>query len=136
MIVHTLAEFAEAMKWLYKNPVERTKLGKQAAQSVRQRFSAEKMESLLSQHYQTILTEEKRKINFQQIFGDDPALWFLSCQKERSIFAEDGTIHLKSGRPASDGLFEKSKGTVFHFSRYFPRNLKLKAWAINLDLHQ
>lgn len=136
LIVHTQAEFAEAMRWLYENPAECAKLGKQAAQSVRQRFSAEKMESLLTQHYQAVLKEEKRKIDFQQVFGNDPAQWFLSCQKERGIFAEDGSVHLKPEKPASYGLFEMSKGTAFHFNKYFPQNIKLKSWAKNLDLYR
>lgn len=135
LIVHTPEEFAEAMRWLYDNPEECAKLGERAALTVRQRFSAEKMESLLYKHYQTVLKEEKRKIDFKHIFGDDPAQWFLSCQKERDIFAEDGSIHMQPGKPVNYGLFDMNKGTVFHFNKYFPQNHRLKSWAAHLNVH-
>jgi hypothetical protein len=75
---------------------------------------------------------EKRKIAFSDIFGTDPAKWFLSCQGNKGLFAKDGSIHLDDDTTISYGLFEKSKGTVFHFSEYFPDNLELKLWAKNL----
>ena len=136
LIVSSPAEFAEAIQWLSNNPDDRQRLGSQAAKSVRERFSAEKMEASLNEHYQAILSMEKRKIVFPEIFGADPAEWFLSCQGDKSIFAEDGSIHLDDNTSLSYGLFEKSKGTVFHFSEYFPDDLKLKLWAKNLKLLQ
>ena len=132
LIVRSPVEFAEAIQWLSDNPDERQRLGRQAAKSVRERFSVEKMEASLNLHYQEILSMEKREIVFSEIFGTDPAEWFLSCQGDRTIFAEDGSIHSGGGISLSYGLFEKSKGTVFHFSEYFPDDLKLKLWAENL----
>jgi glycosyltransferase involved in cell wall biosynthesis len=134
LIVHSISEFAGAIQRLANNPAERHRLGRQAAESVRERFTAEKMEASLNMHYQSILTMEKREIDFSEIFGADPAEWFLSCQGDRAIFAEDGGINLSGGDPFSDGLLEESKGTVFHFSKYFPDNLRLKLWAENLKL--
>jgi len=136
LIVHSPGEFAEAIQWLSKNPNDRQKLGSHAAKSVRERFSAEKMEASLNLHYQTILSMEKRKIVFSKIFGTDPVEWFLSCQGDRNIFAKDGSINWDGCIPLSYGLFEKTKGTVFHFSEYFPDNLELKLWAKNLKLLQ
>ncbi len=136
LIVHSPDEFAEAIKWLSENPADRQRLGRQASESVRERFSAQKMESTLNAHYQSILSMEKREIDFSDIFGSDPAEWFLSCQRDRTIYAEDGSISLNNGNLLSYGLFEQSKGTVFHFSERFPDNLKLKLWAKNLELLQ
>jgi len=136
LIVHSPVEFAEAIHWLSKNPYERLMLGTQAAKSVRERFSVEKMETSLNSHYQAILPMEKREIVFSEIFGANPEEWFLSCQGNRTIFAEDGSINSGDGKPLSYGLFEKRKGTVFHFSEYFPDSLRLKLWAKNLQLLQ
>lgn len=136
LIVHSPVEFAEAIYWLSKNPYERLMLGTQAAKSVRERFSVEKMETSLNSHYQAILPMEKREIVFSEIFGTDPAEWFLSCQGDRNIFTEDGSINSNGCVSGSYGLFEKSKGTVFHFNDYFPNNLKLKLWAKNLETLQ
>ncbi len=132
LIVHSPGEFAEAIERLSRNPDERQKIGNQAAKSVRERFSAEKMEASLNLYYQEILSMEKRKIEFSEVFGKDPAQWFLSCQKDKHIFGEDGSISADSSVPLGYGLFEKNKGTVFHFSAYFPDNIKLKLWSKNL----
>ena len=90
------------------------------------------MESSLNEHYRAILDVHKRKVVFPEIFGADPAEWFLSCQGDKTIFSEDGNINSCADTPLSYGLFEESKGSVFHFSEYFPDNLKLKLWAKNL----
>lgn len=132
LIVRSPVEFAEAIQWLSNNPNDRQRLGSQAAKSVRERFSVEKMEESLNSHYREILSMEKREIVFSEIFGTDPAEWFLSCQENRKIFTEDGNISSSDNISVSYGLFEKSKGTVFHFSEYFPDDLKLKLWAKNL----
>lgn len=132
IVVHTPDEFAEAVKWLCENPAERQRIGIHAAKSVRERFSAAKMEAALNGHYQLIRSSEKREIVFSEIFGSDPAEWFLSCQRDRAIFAEDGSINFNNNHPLSHGLFEKSKGTIFHFSAYFPDNLRMRLWAKNI----
>ncbi|MBO1224506.1 MAG: glycosyltransferase [Candidatus Scalindua sediminis] len=136
LIVHSPDEFAEAIQWLFNNPDERQRLGSQASKSVRERFSAEKMEASLNVHYRKILYMEKREIDFSDIFGADSADWFLSCQCDKTLFAEDGSIKNANGDSLSYGLFEKSKGTAFHFSEHFPDNVKLKSWAKNLKLLQ
>jgi hypothetical protein len=136
LIVHSPDEFAEAIQWLFNNPDERQRLGSQASKSVRERFSAEKMEASLNVHYRKILYMEKREFDFSDIFGADPADWFLSCQCDKTLFTEDGSIKNANGASLSYGLFEKSKGTAFHFSRHFPDNVKLKSWTKNLKLLQ
>jgi glycosyltransferase involved in cell wall biosynthesis len=136
LVVHSPGEFAEAVQWLHQNPAERRRLGSRAAQSVRERFSVENMEASLNSHYREVLSMEKRGVVFSEIFGADPAEWFLCCQQHRSLFADDGSIHLNRGETLGYGLFERTKGTVFHFSEYFPDNLKLKRWAKNLKLLQ
>jgi hypothetical protein len=132
LIVNSPVEFAEAVQWLSDQPDERQRLGSQAAKSIRERFSVEKMETALNLYYQEILLMEKKEIVFSEIFGSGPAEWFLSCQRDKSIFAEDGNIVSNGESPLRFGLFEKSKGSVFHFSEYFPDNLELKLWAQNL----
>ena len=132
LVVHSPGEFAEATQRLHEDPAERRRLGSQAAKSVRERFSVENMEASLNSHYREVLSMKKREIVFSEIFGTDPAEWFLSCQHDKSIFADDGSIHLNGGDSLDYGLFENTKGTVFHFSEYFPDHLKLKLWANNL----
>ncbi len=136
LIVHSPSEFAEAIKWLSNNPIERALLGVHAAQSVRERFTAEKMETSLNLHYRAVMSQEKQKIDFSEVFGSNPEQWFLSCQGTPALFASDGQVNLIPGNLSSYGLFEKTKGSVFHFHRYFPYDLKLAQWAKNLELLQ
>lgn len=135
LIVHSPDEFAKAIRWLSDNPIERQKLGIQAAKSVRERFSVEKTGISLNKYYQKILSMKKRKIDFIEIFGNNPAEWFLSCQDNKNIFAKGGNINFDNNSIISRGLFEKGKGTVFHFSEYFPDNLELKLWAENMKFY-
>ncbi len=132
LIIHSPDEFAEAVQWLSDYPLARQKMGRQAALSVRERFTGEKMSAALHTHYQAVVSMNKKEIGFSEIFGDDPAAWFLSCQKDRSIFAADGNINLNNVSPFNDTLFEEKKGSVFHFSAYFQENSKLKLWAKHL----
>ncbi len=136
LIVHSPTEFADTIQWLSENPSERVKLGRQAAKFVRERFSAEIMEASLNEYYNSVLPMEKRKIDFSDIFSADPSDWFLSCQGEKELFADDGSINAVDGAPLSYGLYEKNKGTVFHYHEHFPDNEKLKLWAKNLRSHQ
>jgi len=136
LIVRSPVEFAEAVQWLSDNPDDLQRLGTKAATSVREMFSGEKMEAALNSHYLKILPMEKKGIVFSAIFGTNSSEWFLSCQGNKSIFGEDGSIHTNDDNPLSYGMFEKSKGSVFHFSEYFPDNLKLKLWAKSLKLLQ
>jgi len=134
LVVRSPTEFAAAIQWLADNPDERQRIGKQAAQSVREKFAIEKIESALNTHYRNLSAMKKRKIGFTNIFGSNPAEWFLSCQQNKDIFVKDDAIHQYIDKPFIHGIFEKNKGSVFHFSRYFPNDKVLKLWAMKLRI--
>lgn len=136
LIVHTRSEFAEAIDWLAHNPKERLDIGSRAALTIRDRFSFQNMNALFFNYYEEVNRENKRIIVFSNIFGISPAEWFTSCQRESEIFMVDGTIQLKSGKKPSYDLYEKTKGSVFHFNQYYPESFLLKAWAKNLEVLQ
>lgn len=132
-IVNSLKEFREIIKWLIENPKDRQRIGNNASQYVRENFSVEKTESEMNEYYKKCLNMEKRIIDFKLIFGETPVEWFLSCQQNKAIFKKNGTVDLKVCSEYSKYmLFEKTKGSVFHFSRNFPNNRVLKLWATNL----
>lgn len=129
LIVSSPEEFAEAVSWLNENPDELRRLGRQAAESVRNRFTAENMEALLATHYRSILASDKKTIFFADIFGKNPDDWFLSCQCHPEFFSCRGNDGNALGEFSIYGLLERSKGTVYHFSNYFPENKRLSEWA-------
>jgi len=106
-------------------------MGAQAATDVRERFSAQTMEASLRAHYQATMSDEKRSVSFERIFGSTPDDWFLSCQRDPEVF--DGDVHSMVDSPARFGLTEKSKGSVFHFLQYFPQAERLRGWASRIE---
>jgi glycosyltransferase involved in cell wall biosynthesis len=133
LIVSSPEEFAEAVSWLKESPDELGRMGRQAAESVRNRFAVEKMEATFASHYRTILTSEKKTISFFDIFGKGPAEWFLSCQRNPQFFSSFGTAGDAPGEFSIYGLLERTKGTVFHFSDHFPENNRLSEWAKRIN---
>jgi glycosyltransferase involved in cell wall biosynthesis len=134
LIVRSRSEFADAVEWLANNPKERFDLGSRAAITIRERFSFKNMNALFCNHYEEVNIENKKIIQFSSIFGTSPAEWFTSCQRDSEIFKADGTIQLKYGEGPVFDFYEKTKGSVFHFSQYYPESFLLKSWADNLEV--
>ena len=133
LIVRSPREFADAVEWLAYNPGDRSRMGMQAAASVRERFSPERMGAAFCTHYEEVMSEQKQLAPFQDVFGTTPDEWFLSCQSEPEMFGEDGEIHLPAESLSSFSLLERTKGSVFHFLQYFPDAERLQAWAARLE---
>lgn len=129
LIVRSPDEFADAIKWLAHHPEERSRIGVQAAATVRARFSSEKMGASFCNHYQEILSEQKQLARFEEVFGVAPDQWFLSCQESPEQFDRNGKIHAISEKSNLVNLLEKTKGSIFHFHRFFPENARLASWA-------
>lgn len=129
MIVSTPREFAEAVNWLSRNPLERQKIGRQAVEVVRSKFAVSKTVSSLNDHYMNLLLQEKHDIAFSSIFGTEPADWFLSCQGNQTYFSNTDAVKPDHKCFSIHSLYEESKGTVFHFQKYFPDDIRLNQWA-------
>ena len=72
---------------------------------------------------------QKQAIAFDNVFGETPAQWFLSCQQQAELFKNDGFVE----RPEDDflrpSMMEETKGSAIHFHRYFPQDELLAKWA-------
>jgi len=132
LVVDSVEAFLQAIAWLHQHPQQRTKLGLQAAKAVKLRHTKDTMKSLLSKHYHAVMQHRKHAINFINIFGEQPADWFLSCQEDNTIFAENGGINYPQNRYLHHSLKEETKGSALHFHRYFPDDRKLLLWARQL----
>lgn len=132
LVVRTPEEFAGAVRRLSENPAERHAMGLRAAASVRDRFTAGRMESALRAHYKELLSVPKKTIDFSNIFGSDPADWFLSCQGHPEMFTANSKVTDETYRFSRYDLLEQTKGSVFHFQRCFPGNPRINQWAARL----
>lgn len=132
IIVRNEIEFNKALHWLDGSPDEHMRISKNAAQSVRKRYTKENLASSMHDHYMDVVTGEKKQAPFTTIFGRTSAQWFLSCQAHPSIFGKNEEAIQVISPYAIHGLFEQTKGTVHHFTKYFPEDRQLKAWADRL----
>jgi len=134
LVIKTPSEFARALDYLVKHPEIRQKLSHNASQDVRTRFSLEKTESRLQKHYQQVMDEPKRVIDFSSVFGKTPENWFVSCLGDyKWCFFDANKEQLRDKRKKYRFLYEKTKSSVFHFLHYFPEQKQLKEWAKRLE---
>lgn len=133
LVVHSPGEFAKAIDWLTANPEERVRIGAGAARFVRETFTAKRMSDLLNGHYRKIMVSGKRAIDFKSIFGGEPADWFLSCQATPGRFSTDTDLKASVANVWDYSLNEKTKGSVFHFLRHFPDDIRLVNWAQSVE---
>jgi glycosyltransferase involved in cell wall biosynthesis len=130
IIINNKKEFGEAIKWLKENPKERHRLGLNAASYVVNNYNIENTYSKFKKEYsQLIKKEEKKIINFNEIFGSDRSNWFLSCQANPEHFNADGSVKIYNDELMNHIIFEETKGSVMHFSNYFNESIKLKEWS-------
>lgn len=122
----------DAMDWLAGHPEERCAMGRRAAEFVRRNFHYRRMAEAFAVHYETLLASPKQTVSFIPVFGHSPAQWYRAFQRDSSVFRDDGTVSLPNGMERHC-LFERSKGSVFHFLRYFPDDPLLGRWARSLD---
>ncbi len=129
LVVRTPQEFGQAVTWLSENPAERANLGAQASAHVRETFTIESMGASFEIQYGDVMETAKRSIDFASVLGRDPAEWFLSCQIEPADFESGAAFVTDSQHLSFHGLVEETKGSIFHFSRYFPDDDRLSRWA-------
>ncbi len=131
LVVRTPGDFADALDWLTVQREERLEMGRQAAAAVRERYSYKSMESAFHTHYEGLMRRPKTHIRFDTVFGAGPADWFRAFYRDASVFSDSGDVQFPASPPC-DALFERTKGSVFHFLDYFPDDARLRRWATGL----
>ena len=134
IVVRTPDDLAAAIDRLSSRPDERVEMGRRAASVVRERYRYGRMERAFSRHYNALLTQPKQVFSFARFFGAPPADWFRAFYRDRSIFLDDGNVRLPD-RLRRYGMFERTKGSVFHFLDHFPHDPLLGKWAGALRGH-
>ena len=105
-IESSVEDAAQRLQWMVRNPDAMQKMGRNAAEAMDATRSVERAAADFADVYRSILTMEKRKIDYSQLLGSSPADWFLSTQ----------------ARTFSDNSYSgmARKGSLAHFVHCFP----------------
>jgi glycosyltransferase involved in cell wall biosynthesis len=131
-IVKNAEQLAEVIHNLAENPSLRFAISQRCSTQVKQKYQYEKSYRLFCENYQNLLNNAKRTVDFQSVFGCQPSDWFRVFYDRAKIFQDDGNVILPE-QYSCYSLFEKTKGSVFHFSHYYPDDLLLQKWLTNLN---
>lgn len=119
--------FAAAIRRLASDPLERHRLGRNAAERATSRFTPRALGQAMAAQYRELLGADKHGVDFRPGLGTEPAQWFLACQEA----ADDFALCIPGmARDPFDchNLFEPSKGSLVHFCTRFPSDARLRAW--------
>jgi len=124
LLVHSLEEYGNAVRYLRENPKKAAFLGAQARTDIMERYEIEANRQRFLAVCRRALAGKKRLHRFDEFFTGEPADWFLSAvEADRQCFEEN--------RPQDAGLIfcEKTKGSPIHYHIYFPENHRLTQWT-------
>ena len=133
-IVRTPEDLAHDLAWLATSPADRVRLAGAAAATVRKRYTYANMATAFDQHYREIALRKKCQHAFCDVFGPTPSDWFLAFQPENSYFSLDREA-VPPSATEQPNLYERTKGSVFHFLDYFPNDPRLSSWGEILRRH-
>jgi hypothetical protein len=121
-------EVVAAIEMLSANPLRRAEMSEAAKAHSRSLYTGEKMVRAFTGIYDRVIQDEKKLVEFGAIFGASPDEWFLSCQRNRFLYEGRDRIEGPVKRALVPELYETTKGSVTHFSSYFPANERLRRW--------
>jgi len=124
LLVHSPAEYGNAVRYLWENPEKAALLGAQAQIDIMERYEIQANRRRFLVACQRAEAREKRLHHFSEFFTGEPADWFLSAvEADRACFEED--------RPQDAGLIfrERTKGSPVHYSDYFLADRRLERWT-------
>lgn len=132
LVVRSPGELVDALDWLTVHREERLEMGRRAATTtVRGRHTYEHVRSAFNTYYGELMRKPKVFVPFSSVFGAGPADWFRAFYRDASDFLDSGEVYFPAGQPCH-ALFERTKGSVFHFLDYFPDDARLQRWATGL----
>lgn len=122
MLASDIFNMAEITLKLLEDENLRSGLGKRARNSVIDKFSFDDNVERFLYGINSIMDTSDRLINFKSVLGESPYDWFLSAvnQEDKNIIAD------RRYEDIDYIFYERTKGSVLHFSRVFPDDYRLK----------
>lgn len=113
LVVDNIAEYGYALQWLYQNPVERERLGKNASEYILKEYHIKATLQKMNKVYEKVLLGNKKLHHLKAVFGETPYDWFSTC-----YFGDETNI--------KGTAFAETKGSAKHYFKYFPEDEKLR----------
>jgi glycosyltransferase involved in cell wall biosynthesis len=131
LCLDNMSELDSAIQWISANRDKHLDMAVRCQKLTREKYSYKNSLKFLHTFYDDLKNAPQKVCDFKSIFGKHPSDWFLSFIRDKSIFLNDGSVHL----PANQNnfyFFEKTKGSVSHFFDFFPDDDLLRDWRQNL----
>ncbi len=130
IIVKDKNQLVDAINNLTLNADLYSELSYRASKNIREKYTYENMVYKINSYYSEIISTKKSLYDYTLIFGVMPSDWFLSFQKNKNVYFENQFNSLSDYEIYAH--YEKTKGSIFHFLKYFKDDLLLNEWASNL----
>jgi len=128
-IVSSPNEFRQVVLHLINDSKERNAVGARASIYARNKYTSVSMRNSFRSIYDSVVRNDKHRVDFESVLGRTPSDWFLSYQGESPIYGVDGSVEIEDGTIPAPSHYEHNKGSVFHFLRTNPYDIQLQSWA-------
>lgn len=138
LLVSNADEYGRAVRYLYENPLQRKRIGKNAREYVLNRYSFTRVRDAFYENMELVISEPKQYACFSDIIGQTPAEWFMSCLGTQKDLFYRSYLSFSAGKPegsdteilrCSPLLKMKKKSSVLHYADEFRNDPVLKKWA-------
>ncbi|MEM1047521.1 MAG: glycosyltransferase family 4 protein [Pseudomonadota bacterium] len=130
IVVSSVAEFAEAVRFLDADRGSAETMSRKAAETVRDRFQIANTVAKLDEIYDAVMACPVRDRSLRQAIGTTPWHWCLSGAGPYRPGLESHSVGAPDDVPF---LYERSKGSPIHFHRTFPHDPDLAGLAGTLE---
>jgi len=127
IVLSHISQLPERLEKVKENPDIVTLLKKNAMQHVREQFTTEKMRKSFDQVYSKLISQQPRKINFSCFGLRNPAEQFMLLQPQEGFFNNGNSNKIDEYETYS--LVDTTKGSIFHFLKYYPEDRDIIALA-------
>lgn len=115
----------------------RKRMGARASEWVRDTFTLKRQHHAFQAIHEALLDQPRQVVDWPVLVGDQPWQWFSSTLPDPNAFVPGQSPVLPRG-DALHAHLERTKGSVHHFARCFPRDETLQAWsrAVSATRHE
>ncbi len=142
LVVHSEPEYRQALEFLHRNPVERVRLGKNAASFAREMFGAERHAPKMVQMYERLLLQPKRERTWPGYRAPGvPATPVIGAERFIEALGDGGLNFRRSYEAQALEILLEAEGEILQSSELmtfagilpylgkFPNDAHLNLWA-------